>query len=175
MRGGAEPLIAFLAALLLGLSLGIFYDLLRPLRRRFPRLLPLCDGLYALGAGLLSFLFLLRSAGGEIRGFLTVGILGALLLHFLALGPFFLPLWDFWADTLGDLWGFALLPMGFLRRIWVKIAKRTKILFYFVRKCDTIKNTKDGGTFCQRREQPWPRGTGRRPSVKRPRQKSRQG
>ena len=50
--------------------------------RRWPRLTGLLDGIYCLTVGTVSFLFLLRRADGELRGFLVLGALGGAVLFF---------------------------------------------------------------------------------------------
>ena len=69
-------LLAFGQSILLGLSAGVLYDVLRPFRLRCPRITTLLDGAYCLTVGAVSFLFLLRRADGELRGFLVLGALG---------------------------------------------------------------------------------------------------
>ena len=69
-------LLAFGQSILLGLSAGVLYDVLRPFRLRCPRITTLLDGAYCLTVGAVSFLFFLRRADGELRGFLVLGALG---------------------------------------------------------------------------------------------------
>ena len=77
-------LLAFGQSILLGLSAGVLYDVLRPFRLRCPRITTLLDGAYCLTVGAVSFLFLLRRADGELRGFLVLGALGGAVLFFCA-------------------------------------------------------------------------------------------
>ncbi len=67
-------------ALLLGLALGLLYDLLRPLRHRAGRAAPLLDLLFSLLAGASSFLFAMRAPGGRMGLWeLAAALLGFLL------------------------------------------------------------------------------------------------
>ena len=76
----SDQLMAFGQSILLGLSAGVLYDLLRPFRLRRPRLTGWLDGIYCLVVGAASFLFLLRRADGELREFLVLGALGSAVL-----------------------------------------------------------------------------------------------
>ena len=58
----AQQLLVFGQSILLGLSAGLLYDLLRPFRVRAPRATALLDGAYCLAVGGAMFLFLLRRA-----------------------------------------------------------------------------------------------------------------
>ena len=68
----SDQLMAFGQSILLGLSAGVLYDLLRPFRLRRPRLTGWLDGAYWLTVAAASFLLLLRRAYGELRGFLVL-------------------------------------------------------------------------------------------------------
>ena len=50
----SAQLLAFGQSILLGLSAGVLYDLLRPFRLRWPRLTGLLDGIYCLTVGTVS-------------------------------------------------------------------------------------------------------------------------
>ena len=59
--------LTLLLALLLGAALGLGYDLLRPLRRRSRGVLTaLIDVFYALGSGVLAFVFAMGAANGRL-------------------------------------------------------------------------------------------------------------
>ena len=74
-------MLLFLQSILLGLSAGIFYDLLRPFRRRLKRLTAALDFFYAAALAITSFFFLLRPAEGELRGYLVTGVLGGAVYY----------------------------------------------------------------------------------------------
>ena len=57
---------ALVQALLLGLALGLLYDLLRPLRHHAGRAAPLLDLLFSLLAGAAAFLFAMRAPDGRM-------------------------------------------------------------------------------------------------------------
>ena len=75
-----------LTALLLGAGMGLLYDLLRPLRHRAGRMVPLLDIAFALLAGIGAFLFAMSAETGRLGLWdLTVMLLGFLLwLYFLS-------------------------------------------------------------------------------------------
>ena len=78
----ADQLRPFLLAVLLGLGAGLWYDLLRAVRLRLPRLTGAADLLYCLTAGTALFLFVLRQAEGQLRGFVLLGAGGGCILFF---------------------------------------------------------------------------------------------
>lgn len=90
----AAQALALLPALLLGLGLGLLYDLLRPLRRRCPPL-PAAglDLLYALAAAAAVFVRAMAAGGRFGLWELTAALLG-FLLYLYALSPLVLPLLD---------------------------------------------------------------------------------
>jgi len=85
----SSQLLLFGQSILLGLSIGVLYDVLRPFRLRWPRTTALLDGGYCLAVGAASFLFLLRRGAGELRGFVVLGTLGGAVLFFLHRLPSF--------------------------------------------------------------------------------------
>ena len=60
-------LIQFLQSILLGVSAGALYDILRPFRALLPRLTGLLDFLYGIAITAAVCAFLLRPADGELR------------------------------------------------------------------------------------------------------------
>ena len=134
----SQQLTAFALSILLGLSAGVLYDLLRPFRLRFPRLTPLLDTAYCLLVSGAGFLFLLRRSGGELRGFLILGAVGGAVLFFCAFSQLLRPVWAFWADTVVLLGRLAVFPLAWLRQFWKKTRRWAKNIFYFAGKCYTI-------------------------------------
>ena len=100
----SHQLLVFGQSILLGFCAGLVYDLLRPFRLRLPRLTGVLDALYCLLTGVAIFLFLLRGAEGELRGFVVLGALGGAILFFCVFsesfcgpyGPFGRTLWPIW-------------------------------------------------------------------------------
>ncbi|MCI9300133.1 MAG: hypothetical protein HFF94_05055 [Oscillibacter sp.] len=137
----AQQLLVFGQSILLGLSAGLLYDLLRPFRVRAPRATALLDGAYCLAVGGAMFLFLLRRAEGQLRGFVILGALGGAVLFFCAFSELLRPLWAFWADTLAFLWRLLCLPLRWAGNFYKKTLRRGKNLFYFWRKCFTIRKS----------------------------------
>jgi len=69
---------------LFGVSLGLFYDLLRAFRVRFrlKRLgTGLLDGLFCLAARVGCLLMMLRHTDGRLRGYLVIGLAAGFLLY----------------------------------------------------------------------------------------------
>ena len=130
MQAGAQ-LWVFGQSILLGLTAGLLYDLLRPFRIRAPRVTGLLDALYCLLVGSGCFLFLLRRTQGQIRGFMLLGFFGGLVLFFCAFSQFLRPLWSFWADTLAFLARLLALPLAAGRRVCKKFAVLEKMSFIF--------------------------------------------
>ena len=70
-----EQLRSFLLAILLGMAVGVVYDLMRAVRLRHPRLTAVLDlGCCLFAAGGL-FLFLMRQTDGQLRGYILLGLL----------------------------------------------------------------------------------------------------
>ena len=142
----SQPLLLFCQAILLGMAAALLYDLLRAFRLRLPRLTSALDILYCMAAGLAVFLFMLRRAQGQLRLYLLLGAVGGGVLFFTAFSPFLRPVWDFWVDTLAFLLHLTAIPLRGAENLCKKIGRWGKNLFYFIRKCYTIKNTKQGFT-----------------------------
>lgn len=140
----SQQLLTFGQSVLLGISVGILYDLLRPFRLLLPRIAPLLDGLFCAAVGGGSFLFLLRRGSGELRGFLIVGILGGVVLFFCMFSEWLRPVWRFWTDTLMWMVSMLIRPIRRIKNFCKKTVRHGKNLFYFARKCYTIRRTKWG-------------------------------
>ena len=138
----SQPLLLFCQAILLGMAAALLYDLLRAFRLRLPRLTSALDILYCMAAGLAVFLFMLRRAQGQLRLYLLLGAVGGGVLFFTAFSPFLRPVWDFWVDTLAFLLHLTAIPLRGAENLCKKIGRWGKNLFYFIRKCYTIKTTR---------------------------------
>ena len=150
------PLLAFFQAVLLGLAAGLVYDLLRAFRLRLPRLTAPLDILYCVTAGAAVFLFTLHRAQGQLRLYLLLGAPAALLAVF----PASLPAAAAGVGLLGGHPGlFAASgrrsPAGSGKSV-KKIGRHGKNLFYFIRKCYTIKSIRTA-RHSQRRQAAWQR------------------
>lgn len=117
---------------------GSWYDLLRAVRLRHPRLTAPLDLLYCQAVGLAVFLFVLRQSDGQLRGFILLGGLGGGVLFFSLLSRPLRPVWDFWMDRWMELFQFLSLPGRFCAAVCKKFAFQAKTLFYFLRKYATI-------------------------------------
>lgn len=133
-----DQLRGFLLAVLLGAAAGIFYDLLRAVRRRYPRSTVPLDLLCCLCSGTALFLFTLRQADGRLRGFILLGAVGGGVLFFSTLSGPLRPVWDFWLERCVEFCRLLTLPGRKTVALWKKIARRAKTLFYFLRKYATI-------------------------------------
>ena len=151
----SQQLLSFGQSILLGLSFGVLYDLLRPFRMRSPRFTALLDVVYCLAVGSTCFLFLLRRSNGEIRGFLVLGAAGGAVLFFCAFSPLLRPVWDFWTDTLAFSVYLLSFPLFWAKKFCKKTVQGIKNLFYFIVKCYTIG--KSGGIPRAQRRQSWPK------------------
>ena len=140
----------FLQSILLGAAGAVGYDLLRPFRIRFRRIAAVLDVLFALGVGTAAFAFLLRRAEGELRWFLVVGAAGGAAVYGALCGEILRPVWQFWADVLIEWVRLGLLPIRATVRGVKNFLRRGKNLFYFARKCYTIK--KIGTIICMARK-----------------------
>ena len=135
----AGQLLVFGQSILLGLSAGLLYDLLRPFRIRAPRFTAVLDLGYCLAVGGAMFLFLLRRGSGQLRGFMILGAAGGAVLFFCAFSGLLRPVWVFWADTLAFLAELVCLPLRWTKKFCKKMLRQVKNLFYFWRKCFTIR------------------------------------
>ena len=100
IRPSAQAL-ELLEALLLGVGLGLGYDLLRPPRRRSGRLGgSLLDLLFALLAGAAAFLSAMNSSGGRTGLWELSATLLGFLLYLYALSPAVLPLLEGWCRVM---------------------------------------------------------------------------
>ena len=98
--------LELLEALLLGVGLGLGYDLLRPPRRRSGRLGgSLLDLLFALLAGAAAFLSAMNSSGGRTGLWELSATLLGFLLYLYALSPAVLPLLEGWCRVMFNTMG----------------------------------------------------------------------
>lgn len=163
----SQPLLLFCQAILLGMAAALLYDLLRAFRLRLPRLTSALDILYCMAAGLAVFLFMLRRRRGSCGCICCWGAVGGGVLFFTAFSPFLRPVWDFWVDTLAFLLHLTAIPLRGAENLCKKIGRWGKNLFYFIRKCYTIKAssaaegfTKEAGGMARAGRQPKKRSRG---------------
>ncbi|MBR4286603.1 MAG: spore cortex biosynthesis protein YabQ [Clostridia bacterium] len=84
-----EQLAIFIFSLGLGFLLGVLYDVIRALRLSITRskiVLVICDIIYFIAFGLISFLFILALNKGEIRFYIIVGEAIGALFYYVSLG-----------------------------------------------------------------------------------------
>lgn len=124
----------FLGSILLGSSLALLYDLIRPWRRLGGRVWNgLLDTLLTLTAAATLFFFFMAGEG-ELRLFILLGALGGAVLFFCLLSRPLRPLWDFWVQ-------FLLIPMTIAKKFLKIGGKFCKKLFSFCKKWFTIIST----------------------------------
>lgn len=86
----AVQTLIFLKAILMGVMLGILYDLLRALRRDLGAgvaFTALCDTVFWIGTLGAIFVFVLTAAEGEGRFYVLLGAAMGAILYFIALSP----------------------------------------------------------------------------------------
>ena len=140
----SHQLLLFGKSILLGLSIGAAYDLLGPFRQRSASVVVVLDAVYCLAVGAAVFLFLLRRGTGELRGFMILGCVGGCVLFFCAFSEWLRPVWKFWTDTLMWMVHMLIRPVRRIKNFCKKTVRQGKNLFYFIRKCYTIRRTKWG-------------------------------
>ena len=137
----SDQLVSFLRAVLVGLTGGAAYDLLRAvrLRGRSTRLVThLLDVVYVLSVLLVVLLFALRQGQGELRLYMLVAMVLGFCFYFCLFCGIFRPLWRFWADVLAGTLQLMWKPMAFILRCGKKFQIYIKKLFHFWCKCATI-------------------------------------
>lgn len=124
----------FLRSILLGGTLALLYDLLRPLRRLGERGLGcLLDVLVSL-VSTASLFFFFMAGDGELRLFILLGALGGAILFFCLLSQPLRPLWDFWFQLF-------LAPLLLCGRFFKKLYQFCKKVFSFLQNWFTITIT----------------------------------
>ena len=144
----------FFAALLLGVSLSLLYDLLRAVRLRRAarrRLTGALDALYCALAALLTFLFALRVGGGELRLYMLFAALLGAVCYFALCARRLRPLWDFWAEVLFAVFRLFAAPLRRLQKVYGKLAKLCKRYFLFSRNRLIIRSYERSARFALRR------------------------
>jgi len=129
------------SALLLGLSIGLFYDFLKAIRRRAggAKLTFFTDILFWLSVATALFVQTMTVGRGELRIFMQVANAGGALLYFLVLSPAVLLVWGGFLDELLKILRIIGAPA---RAIWAEVKKVLKILkkdFQKMEKQCTIK------------------------------------
>ncbi len=84
-----EQLAIFVLSLGLGFLLGVLYDIVRALRLSITHskiVLIICDILYFIAFGLISFLFILALNKGEIRFYIIIGEVIGAVFYYVSLG-----------------------------------------------------------------------------------------
>ena len=120
----AAQTVVFLQAILFGAAIGVYYDLLRAIRRegRLGGLLTaLLDGVFWLAVIVAFALFVLLIADGSWRSYVLLGCSGGLALYFLTLSPMVLNLLILMLEAVFTVLGWMLrvilLPLGLLCRL----------------------------------------------------------
>lgn len=126
----------FLLSLALGAALGVWYDLLRGLRRNVRFLTHAADAVFCLTVLFGALCTALFVGGGQYRLFMAIGTASGAALYFLTLGRVFLPLFD-------GFWRILTAPARLACRFFKKSAKKlrffSKNLFSNRKLSDKIK------------------------------------
>jgi cell division protein FtsL len=126
-----EQLQLFLQSILLGLGLGLGYDLTRPWRALGGKLWGTVLDIFTSFAAVAAIVFFVMAGDGELRLFILLGAFGGLVVFFGLLGPPLRPIWAFLTRLI-------LLPV---RLVWIfleKFAQILKKLFSFFKSWFTI-------------------------------------
>lgn len=120
-----EAFIFFACSLILGLSLGLIYDLFRALRLNFKgrAFAVITDILFFLICAVRIYLFSIAASFGEIRLFIIFGIVSSLVLEQITLAPFITKIFKFFIGIMKSFIVFLLLP---LKRLMLFIIKELK-------------------------------------------------
>lgn len=139
----AEQGWGFLGSVLLGVCLGILYDLFRLFRVRLR--LRWLGGFLDLSFWLVTvcalFIYAVEMGNGEVRVYLMVGIVAGGGGYFRLCSPLTRFLGDKCADGLGFLWKIFLLPLRGFVGLWKKFIKNQKNLFHYRKKWYRIKKS----------------------------------
>ena len=125
--------LSILGALLLGLALGLAYDLLRPPREGKGRLLTaLLDALFCLTAAIAAFLYAMRSSNGRLGFWELTASFAGFLLYLHLFSPVFLP-------YMQKAWHLMCTIIDLCKKFTVKCQISAKKNFQKVRKCFIVK------------------------------------
>lgn len=125
-----EQLLVVLESVLLGVGLGLYYDMLRALRRHFragTALTAVCDAAFWLGLLAALFEFSIAFAAGQSRYYVLAGASIGAVLYFALPGELVFGLLCTLLDALGFLRRKALFFMHWLQSLTRKFELRKKI------------------------------------------------
>lgn len=142
----SAQLILFGQSVLLGLAAGFAYDLLRAFRLRRMALTWMWDLLFCFFTVTAAFLFLIRCGEGQLRLFTLLGAAGGGVLYFGAFSGFFRSIWPFWVENLVIFVRFLSLPGRWIVNSYIFFRKICKNLFYFTKKCYTMRKIANGSS-----------------------------
>lgn len=140
----SAQLILFGQSVLLGLATGFSYDLLRAFRLRKMSLTWMWDLLFCALTATAAFLFLIRCGEGQLRLYTLLGATGGVVLYFGGLSDFFRSIWPFWMENLEIFLHILSFPGRWIRNLCIYLKKICKNLFYFAKKCYTMRKITDG-------------------------------
>ena len=131
-----DQLIEAVAALILGFGAGIFYDVLRVVRRRLRiRVVTyVCDFVFCVVIGVALLVLALTIGGGKARALLCVLAGVGAAVYFALLSRAVTYIFEGFADLVGVFFGFCVLPMMILIKSIKKIALFLKNLFNYSRR-----------------------------------------
>ena len=134
----SEQMARFLQSILLGGVLGLWYDLLRPLRRLGGRIWGGVLDVLVSTVSVFCVFFFTMAGDGELRLFVLLGVAGGVVLFFCLLSQPLRPIWDLWFRVF-------MLPVGIVKKFFEKLWKICKKLFSFWKSWFTIiQNTMSG-------------------------------
>ena len=131
-----EQLAIFALSLGMGFLLGVLYDIIRALRLSVTRskiVLVICDILYFILFGLISFLFILALNKGEIRFYIIIGEIIGAFFYYVSLGLAVIKITDKLICLLRKFYKFIFklvsAPFRLLKKIFSGIFEKTRKLF----------------------------------------------
>ncbi len=131
-----EQLAIFALSLGLGFLLGVLYDIMRTLRLSVTRskiVLIICDILYFILFGIISFLFILALNKGEIRFYIIIGEIIGAFFYYISLGIAVIKITDKGIYLLRKFYKLVFkvvsAPFRLLKKIFSAIFEKTQILF----------------------------------------------
>lgn len=110
----SAQVIEFVLSLLLGIGFGIFYDIVRVIRRRIPFLGSALDFILPLAIAIGMLLFALYAGGGILRIFMLAAVVLGAAMYFAMLSPLILGVLFLFADLINSIICLLLTPIKFL-------------------------------------------------------------
>lgn len=132
----AEQTIVFLKSFIFGMVLGAFYDLFRGIRlvkNKNLLVIFICDILYFIVCGILTFIFILYVNYGLIRGYIIIGAFLGAVFYYNTIGAVMIKIMDFLIRLIRRI------IRPFVKVIYIPIRKLFRLLVKLLTKFKKIK------------------------------------